>query len=279
MILFSKLENIGVFMMRIINKFILSIFAIIPISTILLSSVMAKSIITDSQWPKVDLNPNHYKNDRVDITGQIMTKPLYQSPLTQYEIFVDPQNFSESTIVIIRQKPRFKNGTYVEVKGYIYGSVSGQNMFGGTVTAPAVIASSIKQISQTQAEAPTIALSTGSKYFPQNGLALRIVKVEYAKTETRVYLQAVNKSGSNITFDDFDATLIQGTHQLKQIDSFDTSYPEFPTPMANGVVAQEVLVFGPATLGGVPLHFDIGVSSDNFNLNFNDYEFIIHVPR
>ena len=266
-------------MMRIINKFILSIFAIIPISTILLSSVMAKSIITDSQWPKVDLNPNHYKNDRVDITGQIMTKPLYQSPLTQYEIFVDPQNFSESTIVIIRQKPRFKNGTYVEVKGYIYGSVSGQNMFGGTVTAPAVIASSIKQISQTQAEAPTIALSTGSKYFPQNGLALRIVKVEYAKTETRVYLQAVNKSGSNITFDDFDATLIQGTHQLKQIDSFDTSYPEFPTPMANGVVAQEVLVFGPATLGGVPLHFDIGVSSDNFNLNFNDYEFIIHVPR
>ena len=230
-------------------------------------------ILTDKDWPT--LNSNASKGDTVDLKGQVFASPITQGNATQYEVFLDPQNSNENVVVQMTNGPTLQQNDYVEIKGTSRGTVTGQNALGGAVNAVAVVATSITKISRDDAIAPTIKTVSGVSPETQNGFTLQVDKVQFAKQETRIFLTATNKSGANISVNDFESTLVQGTHQLKQKQLFNANLPTFPTQIANGVVAHEELVFDAANLSGPSLKFVTSVSSDNFNQTFNNFSFTI----
>lgn len=241
-------------------------------------SASSKVVLTNKNWVLVQSDPDKYKSDAVDIVGKIFEDPQYSNPATAYQVYLDPTNYAEPVIVGVRGTPKFKNGDYVHIKGILKGSFTGQNALGGTVVDPVILGTSVTAVSAMDVLVPTLAVSGPSKYLAQNKLTLRVDKVEYAAQETRVYIRAINQSGTNVSFSNFEATLVQGTHQLAQKDDFQMNYPTFPSPMASGVVATEILTFGPANLKGGPLTFRLSASSDDYTMNWNDFVFQISPP-
>ncbi len=234
---------------------------------------------TNANWDQVQNDSNQLKGDHVSVAGEVFVAPQYSGGATVYQVYLDPASGSEAVLVGQRGKPRFSQGDYVSIRGIIKGQFQGQNALGGTVIDPMILATSITKVNATSVLNPTIAVSPPTRNENQHGLVIRVYKVEYAKNETRVYVRAINHSGTAATIDSYSATLVQGSRQLQSTDDFNENLPTFPDPMANGVSASAVLTFQAANIHGGKLSFDLPANNNNFNLNWNDYVFTIQAPR
>lgn len=239
----------------------------------------SKPTLKNSDWSKVESDANSYKGYPVDIKGQIFTDPISQNNQVQYQIYLDPQNSSQNTIVITQGAPKFKNGDYIEVKGTVYKEISAQNSLGATLTLPLIDGTSVTKSTREAVVAPTIATSHNIPSETQNGVTVSVDKVEFAKSETRVYLTVTNKSSSGASIEAMSATLVQGTNQLQQKMLFNANYPTLPTTIAKGVIAHTVIVFDAADVSGGSLKLDIPAMSSDFTVDMKDFVFTIPQPK
>ena len=156
--------------------------------------------IAESDYEKIYTNTDAYKGKFVKLTGKIFTDPEKGDNYMGFQMYADPEKYEKNTLIYYSENISLKSDDYVEVTGYIFGTFEGSNAFGGSVSAPVVMATELKKSDYKTVMVPTIKEKTYTdKTINQSGCIITITKVEFAEKETRVYVTAENQSGSDFS--------------------------------------------------------------------------------
>ncbi len=233
-----------------------------------------KVFIKESEVNDMYSNPDNYKDKYVTFTGQIFTDPEESNDKLALQVYIDPKNAEKNTIVIC-DKTDLKSNDYVKVTGYIVGTFEGKNAFGGTVTAPQIIAEAIEKISFADAVAPTKHLIEVNQTKNSHGVSVTLEKVELADNQTRVYFKIKNDSKYKYSFYSFNTKIIQNSKQYEEEDDYDADYEELHGEIPSGVEEDGVIVF--KAIENKDFKIISEGYSDNYDYDRDDFTFNITV--
>lgn len=238
-----------------------------------------KEYIEESQITELFTNPDNFKEKYVTLTGKVFMTPEKDDGTTYLQIYNNPMDYENNFIVSYEGDLELTSDSYVSVDGQIAGAFSGENMMGGSVTAPLILADTVKELSYIEAVVPTISeIVPADAVLEQHGLTLKIDKIEFAAAETRVYLTAENSSEDKCSISTYSMKIIQNSQQIEQDSStmskYDGNYPDLSSDILPGASTSGVLVF-PALDGTTPFQLYADSYSDNWELQFEPFIFDI----
>ena len=67
------------------------------------------------------VNPDEYIGKWIDITGRIITNPVYENGVSKFAIFEDAINFKNITVIYEEGGVEYKAGDFVKLTGYVEG--------------------------------------------------------------------------------------------------------------------------------------------------------------
>ncbi len=109
----------------------------------------------------------------------------------------------------------------------------------------------------------------------RKGTALTVDKVEFAKTETRVYVTVNNGGKDNFHVYSFNTKIIQENNQYEEEPNYDADYPEITSDLLPGAQSTGVIVFEPLKQTDFKLYIE--GYSDDYSVDFEDFVFDIKV--
>lgn len=232
--------------------------------------------LDEADYDKIFSNTDNYNGKFVKLKGKIFTDPEKTDGMIGFQMYTDVKKFEKNVVVYSSNDVGVKTDDYVELTGYISGKMEGTNAFGGSVTAPRIIATELKKSDYKNVVMPTIKEITFSdKTINQFGCIITVEKIEFAADETRVYVKAENKSGNEFDIYTYSAKVLQGSKQYDQTGNYDANYPELQSDLQPGVVSEGVLVFSAMNQSAMKLI--IGGSSGDWNIDINDYSFDLDI--
>lgn len=234
-----------------------------------------KVYIEESDLQALFTNPDDFKGKYVKLTGQIFTEPEVQGGETALQVYADPENVSNNFIVKYTGGNTFASQDYVSIDGKIAGTFTGENMLGATLEVPLIESDSVEPMSYIDAVVPTI-----TEFTPENaaaeqtGINIKVDKIEYAETETRIYMTVTNNSSDNFNFSSYSTKLIQNGQQIDLDSASMTSYyaelPEFSDSILPGIASSGVLVF-PAMDSSASFQVYAEGYSDNWDISLEPF--------
>lgn len=193
------------------------------------------------------------------------------------QVYLDT-NYNDSVLVEVPKdliSDSISTDDYVAIDAKIEGAYDGQTVMGVDATWAHLTAVGIEKTTYMDAFVPTVKELAPNVSAEQNGFSVSVDKIEYADTETRVYLTATNNSEYTTSYGVYSIRLIQDGQQIEQ-DSASSSaymgdYPELSYDVSAGASTSGVVVF-PAI--DQTKDFQVIVPdtySDNYELEFSDF--------
>lgn len=213
-----------------------------------------------SNWDILASDPDAHKGANVDFVGRVFSVERDKDGV-YLQVWQDPENSENNTIVGYEDSGfRVAEDDYVRVTGTVKGAYKGENAFGAELTVPAIVADTLRVVPATAAAPP--ALSTyGKATYTQEGITVTIRKVEFAESETRVFVTVHNASGYNASVYDSSMKAVQRGRQYDP--TFSTAdYPEISTDLLAGASTSGVVVF-PKMNPNANLKLVVEVNSDD----------------
>ena len=231
-----------------------------------------------NNWDVLFTDPDEYKGAKVDLVGSVFMPPERDENGIYLQMWADPINQTWNTLVAIRDAEiSIKDGDYVHVKGSVFGGFEGENMLGGKVRAVRVEAESATIVDALAIAPPAIRVYEGGHDVQtQYGLQVSLHKVEFAESETRIFLTVANNSKEEASFYSFNVKAVQGNQQF-EFDFSDfsgISYPEVQSELLPGVESSGVVVL-PAMDPISETRLFMDGNTSNWNLTFKPYEFVV----
>lgn len=228
--------------------------------------------IKDSEIADVFTNPDKYKGKYVKMSGKVFVDPEKNEDEIALQAWHNPENSSNNFITYYKGNDLEVNqGDYIMVDGKIGGEFEGENAFGGTVTAPMLEATSIEVLSYIDAVTPTITeIVPENAISEQNGISLKVDKIEFAEKETRVYLTETNSSADKFSMWVHSIKITQNGSQIEQANTssqFEGDYAQLSSEILPNVSSSGVLVFPPMDSSASFQIYAEG-HSDNYELDF-----------
>ena len=219
-------------------------------------------------------DPKEYKGRTVEFYGKVFVEPEKDSEGTYLQVFTLEQGNDGNTLVGIKDPNLdISQGDIVYVKGVVGDVHEGTNMFGATIEAPSILATSVEKSDYATAFAPAIKVIEVNQEINQHGYIMTLERVEIAETETRAYLKIKNDSSSNIYFYSFNSFLTQGANQISQEDNWEANYPEIDSEILPGIVSEGIVTFAPINVEGENIKLVFEGSSDDYELEFEPFTF------
>ncbi len=219
-------------------------------------------------------SPGSFKNHVVEIIGKVFTSPEVSDEGTVIQMYTDFENDDNNTIVHINDENfKVKTDDYVKIVGKVGDVFEGENAFGASITAPTINAITQEIISYKDATAPTIKKINLNKTIKQHGYSVTLKKVEFAKTETRIYVKVINAGKSKFSLYSFNAKLVQDGKQYEEQQNYDADYPEIQSDLLMGITTEGVIVFPHIKDSSFKVLLD--GSSDDYEEEFTLYTFYI----
>ena len=179
---------------------------------------------------------------------------------------------SDKNIMIISDY-KTSGDEYIHVKGTITGTATGQNAFGGELSAPIIGSATIEKASYIDAVSPTIKTVDVNKEIDQHGLIVKLQKIEIAKNETRLYFEVINNSKGKASFYSFNSKLVQGDKQFEEAGNYDADYKEIQNELLPGIKSDGVISFEPIDTSAGKLTVISEARSDDYMIDFTPYTF------
>lgn len=234
-----------------------------------------KQHFTNDNFSNVLSNANKYKGATVDITGKIFLPPKKDGDMWQFQIYTDPKQNEGNTIVVASTTFEINDGDFVRVRGAIDKKIDYETLMGAKMSAPLIIAGSIEEVAAQDVMAPTENVIEVNQAQDQHGIVITLKKVEFAESETRLYIHVKNNTDKSASVHTFQMKITQGSKQYDEENSFDSGYPELQSDLLPGVESEGVVVFPKLDYGANQFTFFAEASSDNYYLDFNPYQFLV----
>lgn len=231
-----------------------------------------KEYIEESQIAELFTNPDSFKGKYVVLTGQIFVEPEKSEGTTALQAWHDPQNVQNNFIVHYSGSDTFSMNNYIKVDGRIEGTFEGENMMGGIVTAPLIKADTIEVMSYIEAVTPTVKeITPENAISEQNGISLKVDKIEFAENETRIYMTETNSSADKFSMSTYSMKIIQNGQQIEQdmasISSFEGDYAELASDILPNASSSGIIVF-PVIDSSASFQIYAEGYSDNYEIEF-----------
>jgi len=218
-------------------------------------------------------DPKSYVGSIVELTGQVFAGVEYDSDGVYFQLLADPVNRDFNTVVAYHD-PEFEleDDDYVKLTGEVVDVYEGENMMGGTIVAPAVLAHEIEILSYKDAVMPTIATAAASNgTIDQLGYEVTVENIELAEQETRVYISIQNNGAHEFSLYGFNTVLIQDGTQYETQSNYEADYPEHQSQIRPGITTEGVIVF-PA-IREEPFQLIMEARSSDWHEDIEDYVF------
>lgn len=234
--------------------------------------------LTNANWPQVQQDLGAYLGRTVALDGQVEQTDIPNSPAGAFSVSLDPANdIGASRIIILPPSsgPAVAQNDILRITGTIGTPADMQSLFGADFTVAVVTASALQPETYGQAFSPAIETIAASPAQSQNGMTVTVTKVVVAADQTRVWLTAVNDTGTKAHLWAVDAALVQARKQVQINDSLlnNEGYPTIPDPMLNATTTSAVLIFGSVKPNGGTVTFDLPAASEDFSQTWNDFIF------
>lgn len=238
-----------------------------------------KEYISEEQIPELFTSPEDFKGKYVKLTGQVFVEPEKDDDGVALQIWNDPKNVQNNFVVYYSGDNSIKSNDYVMVDGEISGEFSGENAFGGEVSAPLIKADTVEVKSYMEIMAPTTKEITPNASQEQHDLTITVDKIEYSDIETRLYLTVKNDGKETASYGMYDVKIVQDGKQIEQDQSsssiYDGGYPELSYEVTAGASTSGILVF-PVIDPDKDLKVIVpDAYSDNYEIEFKDFSFDI----
>ena len=232
--------------------------------------------ITGKDLKKVYSNPDQYKNNVVEVTGQVFGGVDYEDGVIALQMWADPENNERNTVVYIYDEDfEVEDEDYIKVKGIVAGTFKGENMMGGEVTGLEIDAIDQEVVSYAEACSPANSIVEVNKTVTQYGYAVTVDKVEFADKETRMFVTVTNNGSSEFSLFTFDSKIIQNGSQYESQDNWQADYPDISGDIAVGVSKSGIVAFPAIEEGNFKAVFD--AYSDNWEEDIEDFVFDIAI--
>lgn len=240
-----------------------------------------KEYVDENEISEVFSNPDKYKGKYIKLSGKIFNGPDKEDDYVAYQAWHDITNSNKDFVFGVEGDDSYVIDDYVMVDGKIAGAFEGENMMGGKVSCPLINAESIEKMSYMEAVVPTInEITPENAVSEQNGITLKVDKIEFAEKETRIYLTETNSSSDKFSFNIYDIKVIQNGQQISQDSSsmsiYDGNYSELPYDILPNASSSGVLVFPPIDSSASFQVYAEGYS-DNWELEFSPFTIDISV--
>jgi len=233
--------------------------------------------LTATEIQQMYTDPSSFKGRTVELIGQVFTEPEYDSNGVYFQMFNDITNSDRNTLVAYA-KPDFqlKTDDYVKITGVIDAEATGKNAFGAEMTAPSIIASNVQILSYVDAISPTIKeVTLTNPTQSQKGYSVTVDKIEFAQTETRVYVTVKNSGTSTFSLYSFNAKITQNGKQYEEQTNYDAEYPEIQPELLPENTTTGVIAFPKLEQADFKIIFE--AYSENWEETINPYTFNVTV--
>ena len=160
----------------------------------------------------------------------------------------------------------------ITVDGKITGTFTGENYFGGEITALMIEAESLEIGGYDDVYAPAESTKEVGETKEQHGVSVTLDRIEYAKGEARVYLSVKNDSGYQASIYTYDAKAIQDGKQFEHEDNYEAGDSSDIGDVLDGASKEGILRFKGLD-PEKPVKIQIGAYSDNFDIEMEDFVF------
>lgn len=231
--------------------------------------------LTKEEIPLMYTNPDNYKNRYVSLKGKVFSTPEYHETGVYFQMFQDYENNENNTIVYSSDTSLdLKKGDYVQLIGIVQGTFTGTNALGGTIIAPSIECSILQTISYMQLTAPAKAIKIINESITQNGYEVILEKIEFADSETRLYITVNNNGKANFNLYDFNAKIVQNKKQYEYDSNWEADYPKIQTDLMPDVTTSGIICF-PKLDPDIPMTVHLDGYSDSFREDFELYTYKI----
>lgn len=233
--------------------------------------------LTADEMDQLYTDPKKFEGRSVTLTGKVFGSPEKDGDGVYFQVFADPEKYDRNTVIRCQSADvSVSSDDYVKITGTVQGNFSGQNAFGGSVSAPVVLASSVEVVSYMDAVVPTIkSVEPSGATQDQYGYVITVDKVEFAEKETRVYVTIQNNGSSNFTAYSFNTKIIQNGKQYEEARNFSADYPEIQTDLVPGVTTEGIIAFPAIEQADFQITFD--ARSSDWQEDIETYSFDISV--
>lgn len=230
--------------------------------------------LEESQIKELYTSPEKFKGKYVKLTGKVFQTPEVDEKGVYFQMWGDPENNDYNTVVAYADPTaEIKDGDYVIIDGMVTDAMSGTNAYGGSVTAPAILAKTLEVSSYQEVVSPTLKeLVPAEATVDQSGYAVTIDKVELAEKETRVYVTVSNNTEEEFHFYKYSTKLVQNGQQFETESNYKADYPDVQTELLPGTTSSGIITF-PALDPASDFQINAKGSSGNYKVRLDPYVF------
>ena len=240
------------------------------------SSESGEEPLTESEISQMYTEPKKFKGRSVTLYGKIFSEPENDSKGVSFHMYASPDDYERNTVIEYKNpSAELKSGDYVKVVGTVYGEIKGTNLFGGSLSAPKITASSVEVVDYITAVRPTIKSVEVGKEINQSGYKCTINKVEFAEKETRVYVTFENGGKEKFDLHVYSTKIVQNGTQFDIESNHMAEYPKLQTSIMQDVKTEGILTFGKMDQASFKLY--IKGSSEDYKEKIEEYVFDITV--
>lgn len=236
-----------------------------------------KVFLDENQISDLYSSPKDFIGKYVTLSGKVFTTPETSGNNVALQMWQDSKNNDHNTIVIATKDMVGDIGEddYIKVTGLVEDEFEGENMMGGTITAPQIRAEKIEKTSYQDVSSPTNKTIKVDQTQESNGVKIKISKIELADNETRVFLSVDNQSGAAYSFYTFNSKIIQGNKQYTEETNYEAGYDEIESDIPSGVKEEGVIAF--KAIKDKDFKFTCEGQSENYELDGDNFTFEISV--
>lgn len=230
-----------------------------------------KEYVADNEIANVFSDPEKYEGKYIRLSGKIFNGPDKEENYAAYQAWHDITN-SQNDFIFGLEDDSFAVDEYVMVDGVITGTFEGENVMGGTVSCPMIHADSVEKLSYMETVVPTLKeITLENAVSEQNGISIKVDKVEFAEEETRIYVTESNGSADKFNMYIYDIKIVQNGQQIEQNVSsqsiYEGEYEQLSSDILPNASSSGILVF-PAIDSSAGFQIYAEGSSDNWELDF-----------
>ena len=235
--------------------------------------------ISPSEYQSLFTDASSYEGRDIQIAGKMFNSMEQDDEYKYFQMFHNLNGEDKSVVVACPlSSPDFAENDYVLATGKVKGTVVGENAFGGEVRALAIIAEMVEKTDYANAVNPSIRTIEANSSIDQYGYVVTIDKIEFAESETRLYVTMTNNGLSTFYCYSFSAKVVQGNTQYETQYNYDADYQEPQSELLPGTQSSGILTFPPLDPNSsISVYFD--GSSDNYDENLNTYRFDIGIEQ
>ena len=233
--------------------------------------------IDEAEIDAMFAKPDGYKGKWVKLPGKVLGASSKDGDTTALQAYYDIVTLDRTYIVRSdTTSEAFAGDEFIFVDGKIDGTFTGENSFGTEVTVPLITNAEITKSSYIDTVAPATTVIEPAVSVTQNDVVFSCDKVEYAASETRVYLTVNNATPEGLQFGAYGICLLAGGQQVSQDNSSmgrysdPGSYPELGYDLVAGASTSGVAVFPKMDAGQAFQIIIPDIMSDDYTVTFED---------